>query len=185
VEAVRLRIFIAEPVLQGVLHPDMPMIAAPRPLLPRLLVHMKSVLENRPNRAKDLLPRSFSHGLGMQLVAKSDQSTGNHHYASYALQASPTVLPPATATTTSPCPHRQPSNPPVLGMQVLVPEAAAGSLAPAEPLQCWQSVPTNGTLLSFPSSYSHSPALNLLNAVGGADVHSHSTLQPRHRQGGQ
>lgn len=29
---------------------------------------------------------SFSHGLGMTLVAKSDQSTGNHHCASYVLQ---------------------------------------------------------------------------------------------------
>ena len=34
----------------------------------------------------------FSQGLGMTLVAKSDQSTGNHHFASYVLQAS-TVTP--------------------------------------------------------------------------------------------
>eukprot|EP00735_Rhodelphis_limneticus_P009565 TRINITY_DN2816_c0_g1::TRINITY_DN2816_c0_g1_i1::g.6001::m.6001 TRINITY_DN2816_c0_g1::TRINITY_DN2816_c0_g1_i1::g.6001 ORF type:complete len:458 (-),score=149.19,sp/P93836/HPPD_ARATH/56.29/2e-159,Glyoxalase_5/PF14696.1/3.9e-06,Glyoxalase/PF00903.20/20,Glyoxalase/PF00903.20/0.009,Glyoxalase_4/PF13669.1/3.7,Glyoxalase_4/PF13669.1/0.98,Glyoxalase_4/PF13669.1/9.2e+03,Glyoxalase_3/PF13468.1/43,Glyoxalase_3/PF13468.1/5.4e+03,Glyoxalase_3/PF13468.1/5.9 TRINITY_DN2816_c0_g1_i1:233-1537(-) len=31
--------------------------------------------------------KRFQWGLGMQLVAKSDQSTGNHHYASYVLQS--------------------------------------------------------------------------------------------------
>ena len=30
--------------------------------------------------------RRFSYGLGMPQVAKSDQSTGNHTYASYVLQ---------------------------------------------------------------------------------------------------
>eukprot|EP00976_Prorocentrum_cordatum_P004612 90615-Prorocentrum_minimum.AAC.4 len=30
--------------------------------------------------------RRFAHGLGMQLVAKSDQSTGNHTFASYVVR---------------------------------------------------------------------------------------------------
>lgn len=31
--------------------------------------------------------RRFGFGLGMTLVAKSDQSTGNHHFASYVMQS--------------------------------------------------------------------------------------------------
>jgi hypothetical protein len=30
--------------------------------------------------------RRFAHGLGMQLVAKTDQSTGNHTFASYVVR---------------------------------------------------------------------------------------------------
>lgn len=33
------------------------------------------------------LPHRFGYGLGLGLVAKSDQSTGNHHYASYVMQS--------------------------------------------------------------------------------------------------
>ncbi|GAB4813284.1 hypothetical protein N2152v2_000330 [Parachlorella kessleri] len=56
--------------------------------------------------------RRFSQGLGMTLVAKSDQSTGNHHFASYVVQSHEltfTITAPYSRTTdkadsTPPCP---------------------------------------------------------------------------------
>eukprot|EP00238_Polyblepharides_amylifera_P009937 CAMPEP_0196586852 /NCGR_PEP_ID=MMETSP1081-20130531/55796_1 /TAXON_ID=36882 /ORGANISM="Pyramimonas amylifera, Strain CCMP720" /LENGTH=426 /DNA_ID=CAMNT_0041908865 /DNA_START=73 /DNA_END=1353 /DNA_ORIENTATION=+ len=36
--------------------------------------------------------RRFAHGLGMQLVAQSDQSTGNHSFASYVLKSGDTTF---------------------------------------------------------------------------------------------
>ena len=40
-----------------------------------------------------VLVRSFGWGIGMQLVAKSDQSTGNTAFASYVLKSNDLVLP--------------------------------------------------------------------------------------------
>lgn len=38
------------------------------------------------------MARRFGFGLGMNLVAKSDQSTGNHSYASYVVQSGSVVF---------------------------------------------------------------------------------------------
>lgn len=44
--------------------------------------HIEFYCQDATNTAK-----RFSWGLGMKLVGKSDQSTGNHYYASYALRS--------------------------------------------------------------------------------------------------
>jgi 4-hydroxyphenylpyruvate dioxygenase len=41
----------------------------------------------RPATIAATIARSFQHGLGMTLVSKSDQSTGNSLFASYVLQS--------------------------------------------------------------------------------------------------
>ncbi len=43
-------------------------------------------------RALHLLLLRFQHGLGMTLVAKTDQSTGNSTFASYVLQSNELVF---------------------------------------------------------------------------------------------
>ncbi|GAB4822862.1 hypothetical protein N2152v2_009908 [Parachlorella kessleri] len=57
--------------------------------------------------------KRFTYGLGMPQVAKSDQSTGNHHFASYVLQSNDLVFAvtapygrqaPQLAASSSPCP---------------------------------------------------------------------------------
>lgn len=40
-----------------------------------------------PHCCRPLGTRRFGFGLGMTLVAKSDQSTSNHHFASYVMQS--------------------------------------------------------------------------------------------------
>ena len=67
----------------GRLLPCPPPPVTPVPLRPLdALQHAR----NQPNKPK-LSPCRFGYGLGMTLAAKSDQGTGNHHFASYALRS--------------------------------------------------------------------------------------------------